>query len=138
MVLVGALGAGQVPRGAALRRHAEDIAARREQGALAVGRQGVVDLLRRIDVADLILDVGDVGAGARIVVRHVDRHLAHLFARQVESIELAALLEGDRIAAQRREVDVVVGEVGDLAGLLAVLVIDPDVGAPMLSRSLRK
>ena len=131
VVLVDALGAGEVAGGALLGGDAEDVAAGGEQRPLAVGGEGEVHVAGGVGVADLIGDVGDVDAGAGIVVGDVGVDRVQLFAGQVELIELAALLEGDGVRAQRREVDVVVGEVGDLAGLLGVLVIDPDVGAAM-------
>ncbi len=132
MVLVCPRRAGQVAGRAVLGGRAEDVAARREQGPLAVGRQGVVPHARGIGVADLVLHLGDADAGAGIVVGDADRDLTQLLARQVQEIKLAALLEGDGVAAQGREVDVVVGETGDLAGLFRVQVIDPDVGAAVL------
>ena len=129
MILVDPLRSGQIAGGAVFGRHAEDVAARREQRALAVGGERVVHLPGRVAGADLALDGGDVRAGARIVVGQIDLNLAHLLARQVERVELAALLEGDRVAAESGEVDVVVGEVGDFTALPVVLVVDPDIGA---------
>ncbi len=132
MVFVGGFGRGQVARGAVLGGHAEDVAAGREQGALAVGGQSVIDDLGRVGVADLVLGLDQTRAGAGVVVGHMDLDLAQLLGGQVDLIELAALLERDGVCAQRREIDVVVGEVGDLAGLLGIEVVDPDVGPAVL------
>ena len=116
-----------------LGRHAEDVAAGGEQGPLAVRRQAKVGLLGDVDVAYGRADTDHARAGAGAVVRHADRKLVQGLRRQVEHIEVSALLEGDGPGragvAERGEVDVIVGEVGDLAELLAVEVIDPDVGA---------
>ena len=131
MVFIDARRAGQVARRAVFGRHAEDIAARRKQRPLAVGRQRIVELAGGIAEAQRALDVGDARAGAGIVVGHGHRHFAELLARQIDAVELAALLESDGIAAERREIDVVIGEVGDLARLPGIEIIGPDVGAAM-------
>ncbi len=129
VVLVDARRGRQVARGAVLGRNAEDVAAGGKQRAPAIGRQREVDLLRGIGFADGILHVRDARSQARIVVGHRDRHFLQLLARQVEAPQLAALLERDRVAAEGREVHVVVGEVRDLARLAGRPVVDPQVGA---------
>ena len=102
-----------------------------KQGALAVWRQGEIHLLGDVGVADLVLYGDDAGARAHIVVADLNGNLAELFARQVQREEPAALLEGYGVAAERREVDVQIGEVRHLPGLFRVLIVDPDVGPPI-------
>ena len=138
MVLVGVAGAGNVADRAVLGRHRDDVAARRERGPAAIGRQGVVHPLRGVGGAYHARRLGPARGGARAVVRHVGVDPVRRLVRQVDRPQVAALPERDgavRVVgtgAEGRKVDVVVGEVRDLAELLAVQVVHPDVGAAVL------
>ena len=122
MVLVDAGCAGQIARRTVLSGHAEDVAARREQRPLTVRRQREIHLPRGVRCANLTLDVRHAAASTRTVVREQDGNLLEVLARQIQSVKLASLLEGDCIAAQRREIDIVIGEVRDLPRLPGIRV----------------
>ncbi len=70
-------------------------------------------------------------AGQSSIIRYNDPDFPRRFGGQAQSEQVAALLKRDRIAAERREVDVVVAEVRDLAHPLRIQVIRPQVGAPI-------
>ncbi len=109
----------EVARRAVLGRHGEDVAARAEEGAAAVGRD--------LEVRDAVADVHRRRAPAVEVLGDRDRHLLGLLAGQVESVDVAAVLEHDGRVAERGELDVVVGEARELPGLLRPEVVAVEV-----------
>src|SRR3984957_21143544 len=60
-------------------------------------------------------------------VRYSERNFLDVLAGQVQSIQLAALLESDSVAAQRRKINIVIAEVRDLTRLFGVGIQGPDV-----------
>ena len=81
VVFVDALCARQIARRAVLSRYAEDIAARREQRALAVRRQREIHLLCGVGRANLTLDVGHAWASTQTVVGEQDGNFLEVLAR---------------------------------------------------------
>ena len=112
-------GLRQVAGIAVLGRHGEHVAAGAEDGPLPVGRDVVA--------GDFLADVFQSAAPGRQVLVQVDGHLLRLLRRQVEAINESAVLEDDRLIAQRRELDVVILEVRKLAGGLRLQVVDEQV-----------
>ena len=123
--------ARQVAGAAMLGRHAEDDRRGRRTACACRWAQGHSrPAPRGRRVANLVLHSPQrAGEGGCASSGKTTCDLVQALVLQVEAPQLAALLEGDGVAAERREVDVVVGEVGDLPRLAAVEVVDPDVGA---------
>ncbi len=110
---------GQVPDVAELGRDREDVAAGAEEGPLAVG----ADLV----VGDAVVDLDDLAAPGDQVVGDDDRHAGRLLRGQVEGVEVAAVLEGDVLGAERGELDVELGEGRELPRRLGGEVVDVEV-----------
>ena len=102
-----------------LRRDGEDLAPGLDHRALARGRDPP-----RLHVIGHLLDPG-LEAGE--IAHDLDVHLAVTLAVQIDQVELPTRLEDDLLGTDRREVDVEVGELRDLALLAAAPVVRPDV-----------
>ena len=90
-----------------------------KHGSLAGGRdRGVLDIRAHA------LSAGFQG---RLVGDHLHRDLVVLFRGEVEQVQPASGLEHDVRRPDCGERDVVVGESGQLAGLLAIQIVCPDV-----------
>jgi hypothetical protein len=90
-------------------------------------------MLRGVLFANRRLRIDPTGAGASAVIRHRDIEVVQLLRRNVEDVQLAALLKHDaRVGsrAQARKIDVVIRIVSDLAESAAAGVIRPDIPAP--------
>ncbi len=129
MVLVGVAGLRQVARGAVLGRNAVYIATCREQRTLAVRRQCKIGPMSDIHRTQLLVGMHETRLGARAVIGHRHVQPLDLFRPGVQRVQESALLEDDGATADRRKVDVVIGEVGDLPILPAIQIVHPDVGA---------
>ena len=119
--LAAAWRARQVPRRAAVvGRGQVDVAARLENGRLAVVRyRHRVDVVARVDGA----------IRQRVAVAwHLDVDPAHLVRRRVEHVQPAGLHEHDRPAVGFRHLHVEVGEIRDLLHLLRHEVVREQVG----------
>ncbi len=109
----------QVARRAVLGRHGEHVAPRAEERPVSVGRD--------VEVGDAVADVHGDGPPAVEVLGDRHRHLLGLLGGEVEAVEVAAVLEDDRRVAERRELDVVVGEARELLRLLRPEVVAVEV-----------
>ena len=111
----------EVAGGAVLGRHGEDVAAGDDGDALAIrgGR----------DAGDVAGDVDESGTGGGGVLADGDGHDGGFTGGEVKPPDLAGLLEDDGVAAEGGELDVVVGEVRHLDGLLGGEVVAEEVGA---------
>ena len=94
----------EVARHAVARGHGEDVAACAEQRALAV--------VRNLEGRDVLAHVGQRRACTEPVFQNLHRHLLGLSALHIEAVDVAAVLEDDRVLARGRELDVELGEVG--------------------------
>ncbi len=115
VALVHAGGLRQVPRRAVLGGHGEHVAARAEERPAAVGRD--------LEVRHHLAHVDQGRPPAVEILGDGDRHLRRLLGREVEPVDVAAVLEHDGVVAERGELDVEVGEVGELLRLLRAEVV---------------
>ena len=53
--------------------------------------------------------------------------LLRLLGRRIHLVEVAAVLKDNQIAVRAGEFDVVIGKVGDFAGLFSLRVVDKDI-----------
>ena len=93
---------GEVSRVSVLGGDGEDLAAGAEEGPLAVGGDFVV--------RDARGDVGDPAPGRNLVVLDENRNAFRFLRGQIEAVDESAVLEDDRRRAERRELDVEIGE----------------------------
>ena len=117
--VAGARAAGQVARRTVLGGHGEDLAAGRNQGAAACGRD--------VDVGDEIGDGLAVGPGLARRRRDLDRNPRARTGCRVEEPQVARHLVDDAVPALARPPDVVVGVAGDLGLLSTGEIVAPDV-----------
>ena len=110
---------GEVQDRTMLCRDGEDLTPGLDHRALARGRDPP-----RLYVIGHVLDPG-LEAGE--IAHHLNVHLAVTLAVQIDEVELPTRLEDDLLRTDRREMDIEVGELRDLASLAAAPVVRPDV-----------
>ena len=118
----GGGGVGEIADVALLGRDGEQLAPRLDRGALGRGRE--------IGIDGPLGDVPELGASSRLVVRHQHLDAVGLLVGERHDVEIAAVLEHDRVRADAGPLDVVLAEARDLAMALRVQIVGPKVGVP--------
>ena len=110
---------GDVVHRAVLGRKGEQVAARDDQHAFAIGRE--------VEGEHLVSDIPVFGTAVHVVVLQVDGHFLTLSGLDGVLVDVTAVLEDDIVLRIGRELAVVFLEIGDLAGLFGLRVIDEQV-----------
>src|SRR5690242_8999787 len=100
----------QVARRPGLSGDREHVAASAEEGTFAVGRY--------LEVRHALADINQLLAAGTFVLQNADGNLDDLLLLEVVTVQPAAVLENDAALAQRGELHVELGEVGQLLRLL--------------------
>jgi hypothetical protein len=132
MVFVGVGGLREVASVAVLGRQRKQVSSGREHHAVAVGREVEIGTLCSVLLANGLLPIDPVRSRPRAVVRHDHVEIVQLLRREVEHVQLAALLEDDArralpALAEAWKVDVIIGVMRDLPELVAPGIVCPDV-----------
>ena len=102
---------GEIANAAFLRRNRKHVAARGKNGALAVRRD--------VEIRDVLAHAGPVLHALVAFAGHRNSQLVRLFRLKVERIEIACVLEDDRIRPKAWPHNIEIGEVCKLFDLLA-------------------